>query len=71
MTAKEEFIAKAEVIYSIYRDCQLAFYLTVRDMKKQQESMLKEFNSTGDTWTIDDLDKKTFHYAVKEEEVDG
>jgi hypothetical protein len=66
MSAKEEFIAKVELIYSIYRDCRNAFVLTLKDFKQQQETMLKEFESQGKHWTIEDLDKKKYHYGVRE-----
>jgi hypothetical protein len=56
MTTKEEFIATIELIYSIYRDCRYSFVLTLRDMEKQQELILKEFNAKGQNWTTDDLD---------------
>ena len=67
MVAKEEFIAITELVYSIYRDCRRSFGLNLLDMKMQQEIKLKELNANGRNWTIDDLDKTTFHYAVKDD----
>jgi len=68
MTSKEEFIAKIEGIYGIYRDCGHSFDLALRDLTVQQSSRLIEFNAKGQNWTIDDLDNKNLHYAVKEED---
>ena len=68
MTAKAEFVAKIEAIYGIYRDCGQSFGLALRDLTNQQSLMLKAFNAKGHNWSIDDLDKKKYHYAVREED---
>lgn len=68
MTAKAEFVTKIEAIYGIYRDCGHSFSLALRDLTSQQSLMLKEFNAREHNWSIDDLDKKKYHYAVKEED---
>jgi hypothetical protein len=68
MTAKEEFICTAELIYSIFRDCRRSFDLSLVELKAQQESMLKMFAAEGTERTIGDLDKKKYHYAIQDVE---
>jgi hypothetical protein len=68
MTAKQDFISISEIIYSIFRDCRRAFELSLQSLKEQQESMLRDFASKGKKWTIDDLDRKAYHYAITDEE---
>jgi hypothetical protein len=68
MTAKQDFISTAEVIYSIFRDCRRAFELSLQSLNAQQEAMLRDFASKGQRWTIEDLDTKSYHYAIRDEE---
>jgi hypothetical protein len=67
VTAKQDFITTADVVYSIFRDCRRAFDLSLAKLKADQEFMLKDFASKGQEWSTEDLDKKTYHYAVRDE----
>jgi hypothetical protein len=66
MTAKAEFVAKVEAIYGIYRDCEQSFGLALRDLTDLQNVIIKMHNEKSHNWSIDDLDKKEYHYTVIE-----